>query len=112
MPRRTMAGGARAGKLKTLSDIGRALTYTTSVDEVAHVTINRGAAFVDAQAAVLMLPDENGEMHVRATHGIPEETVQNFAAPTTGETIDRLQGLLSIPDERFIAVPLVVAGSV
>src|SRR3954464_6063908 len=112
MPRRIAFGGRRAGGLKTLTEIGRAMTYTQSIDEVAHLTVDRGAALMDADAAVLMLADEGGEMHVRATSGIPESTVQSFRAPTTGETIDRLQGLLKTSDERFVAVPLVVGGAV
>src|SRR4051812_11281935 len=112
MPRRAGITGPRTGQLKTLSEIGRALTYTTSLDEVAHVTIERGAALVDAAGAVLMLSDERGQMYVRATWGVPEAKVNRFQAPTTGETIERPHGLLGVSDERFVAVPLVVGGSV
>src|SRR4051812_36302839 len=112
MPRRAGITGPRTGQLKTLSEIGRTLTNTTSLDEVAHVTIERGAALVDAAGAVLMLSDDGGQMHVRATWGIPDSRVSRFQAPTTGETIARLQGLLGLSDERLIAVPLVVGGSV
>src|SRR5205823_5027612 len=80
--------------------------------EVAHVTVDRGAALMDAEAAVLMLATESGEMKVSATYGIPDLTVQSFREPATGEMIDRLQGLLKTSDERFVAVPLVVAGAV
>lgn len=112
MSRRPLVADPRTGQLTKLSEIGRALTYTTSLDEVAGVTIDRGAALVDASAAVLMLADAEGQMHVRASHGIDDARVAMFQAPSTGEVVGRLQGLLNVPDEFFIAVPLVVEGAV
>ncbi len=42
-------------KLRRLTEIGRALTYTTSLDQVARVTVERGAGLLGAVAAMLML---------------------------------------------------------
>jgi signal transduction histidine kinase len=99
-------------QLRGLSEIGRALTYTTSLDQVARLTVERGAALLGAVSAVLMLSDAEGLLHVRAAHGVDEELVTRFRAPLADEVIGRLQGLLGVPDECFIAVPLVVGGSV
>nr|MDQ3349393.1 HAMP domain-containing histidine kinase [Acidobacteriota bacterium] len=101
-----------AERLRKLSEIGRALTYTTSLDQVARLTVERGAGLLDAAAAVLMLQDAEGLLHVRAAHGITEECISRFRAPLTDEVIGRLQGLLAVPDDCFIAVPLVVGGAV
>jgi phosphoserine phosphatase RsbU/P len=102
----------RFEQLRRLTEISRALTYTTSLDQVTRLTVERGAQLLDAEAAVLMLPDGEGLLHVRAAHGVDEETVARFRAPLTDELFGRLQGLLGVPDDCFIAVPLVVGGLV
>ncbi|MDQ3387976.1 MAG: GAF domain-containing protein, partial [Gemmatimonadota bacterium] len=99
-------------QLRRLTEISRALTYTTSLDEVTRLTVERGAELLDATAAVLMLADAEGFLYVRAAHGITEERITRFRAPLTDEVIGRLQGLLAVPDDCFIAVPLVVGGGV
>lgn len=99
-------------QLRRLTEIGRALTYATSLDQVARLTVDQGAALLEAPAAVLMLSDMSGEMQVRASHGIVEERVTRFGAPLTDEVFGRLQGLFEVPDDRLLAVPLVVGGAV
>ena len=99
-------------QLRRLTEIGRALTYATSLDQVARLTVEQGAALLDAPAAVLMLADMGGEMQVRASHGIAEDRVTRFGAPLSDEVFGRLQGLFEVPDDRLLAVPLVVGGAV
>jgi signal transduction histidine kinase len=99
-------------QLRKLSDINRAFTYTTSFDEVARLTATRGADLLGASGTVVMLHDGDGQLQVRAAHGIDEERVTRFRAPLSDEIIGRLQGLFAVPDECFIAVPLVVGGTV
>ena len=50
-------GSATLEQLRELSDIGRAVTYSTSLDQVAMLTIERSVLLLDASAAVLMLAD-------------------------------------------------------
>lgn len=99
-------------QLRRLTEVSRALTYTTSLEQVTRLTVERGAELLDAQAAVLMLPDAEGLLHVRAAHGIDEERVARFGGPLGDEVVERLQGLLGVPDDCFVAVPLVVGGAV
>jgi phosphoserine phosphatase RsbU/P len=99
-------------QLRRLTEISRALTYTTSLEQVTRLTVERGAELLDATAAVLMLADAEGLMQVRAAHGIAEERVTGIGAPATDEVIERLQGLFGVPDDRLVAVPLVVGGAV
>jgi len=99
-------------QLRRLTEISRALTYTTSLEQVTRLTVERGAELLGAAAAVLMLPDAGGLLHVRAAHGIDEARVARFRAPLGDEIIGRLQGLLEVPDDCFVAVPLVVGGAV
>ncbi len=102
----------RFEQLRKLTDISRAFTYTTSFDEVARLTAARGADLLGASGTVVMLHDGDGLLQVRAAHGIDEERVARFRAPLTDEVIGRLQGLLAVADDRFIAVPLIVGGAV
>ncbi len=99
-------------QLRRLTEISRALTYTTSLDQVTRLTVERGADLLDASAAVLMVADSEGLLHVLATHGVPEDRATRFQAPLDDEVIGRLQGLLTVADDRFLAVPLVVGGVV
>ena len=99
-------------RLRRLTEIGRALTYTTSVEQVARLTVERGAGLFGTAGAVLMLPDGDGQLHVRATHGVSEPLVTRFRAPADDDVAERLRGLLGVPDDFFVAVPLVVGGAV
>lgn len=100
-------------QLRNLAALSRALTYTTSLDQVARLTVERGAALLDAEAMVLILSDADGVVHLRAAHGIDQERIARFDGELTDtEVIGRLQDVLGVDDERFIAVPLVVAGKV
>jgi phosphoserine phosphatase RsbU/P len=109
---RVASGESRLEQFRKLSDISRAFTYTTTVDEVARLTVDRGADLVNAATAVVMVNDASGLLQVRAAHGVADENVGRFRAPATDDVISRLRGLLGIVDENFLAVPLVVSGSV
>jgi signal transduction histidine kinase len=99
-------------QLRRLTDIGRAFTYATSLEQVARLTIEHGTALLQASSALLMLADADGLLHVRAAHGIAEDRVARFRAPADEEVTGRLQGLLAVPDDAFVAVPLVAGGAV
>ena len=99
-------------KLRRLTDIGRALTYTTSLDQVARVAVERGAALLDAPAAVLLLRGSDEMLHLRASHGLEERRLALASGPLADESIGDLQPLLGVADDRFMAVPLVVEGIV
>ena len=103
---------AETTSLRRLSEINRALTYTTSVEAVERLTVDGAAELLSASAAVLMLQDVDGLLHVRAVSGIADEKVERFRAPLTDELIERLHGLLDVTGDRFLAVPLVVGGTV
>ncbi|HEX2080061.1 MAG TPA: HAMP domain-containing sensor histidine kinase [Longimicrobium sp.] len=98
------------GQLRRLTEISRALTYTTSLEQVTRLTVERGAELLDGRAAVLMLADDEGMLHLRASHGVSDERLARVRADD--DVIGRLQGLLAVPDDFFVAVPLVVGGAV
>ena len=114
-----MTAGRRAGaaepeleQLRQLTEVGRALTYTTSVEQVAQLTVERGARLLGAAAAVLMLADADGLLRVRAAHGVSESRLGRFGGAGADETVERLRGLLDATDDAFLAVPLVARGAV
>src|SRR2546423_14105490 len=83
-------------QLRRLTEISRALTYTTSLEQVTWLTVERSAELLNAEAAVLMLSDADGLLHVRAAHGIEEERVTRFRAPLGDEMVGRLLGLFAV----------------
>src|SRR5437764_8790615 len=98
-------GDGKFEQLRKLSDISRAFTYTTSFDEVARLTATSGADLLGASSTVVMLHDGDGQLQVRAAHGIDDDLVTRFRAPLDDEVIGRLQGLFAVSEECFIAVP-------
>lgn len=105
--------GRRFEQLRKLTEISRALTYTTALDEVLRLATARAAELLEAESALLMLMDEEGLLQVRATHGVAEETLERFRHPLDETLIRRLQGLLGIgAPECFLGVPLVAHGAV
>lgn len=100
-------------QLRRLTGVSRALTYTTSLEQVTRLTVEQGAELLEATAAVLMLSGSDGLLHIRAAHGISDADIESFpASMTVDDVIGRLQGLLGVSDDRFLAVPLVVGGEV
>jgi signal transduction histidine kinase len=106
------AAASTLEQLRRLTDVSRALTYTTSLEQVTRLTVERGAELLGAPAAVLMLMDAEGKLHLRASHGVSEDRAARFGAALSDEVMGRLQGLLEVPDEHLVAVPLVVGGAV
>jgi sigma-B regulation protein RsbU (phosphoserine phosphatase) len=88
------------------------MTYATSLDQVTRLTVERGAELLDADVGVLMMPDDQGLLHVRAAVGVDEGRIARFRAPLSDELTERLQGLLSVTGECLLAVPLIVGGTV
>ena len=99
-------------QLRQLTEVGRALTYTTSVEQVAQLTVERSARLLGGTTAVLMLADEDGRLAVRATHGVSEERLGRFGSSVIDETDERLHGLLEGRNDTSLAVPLVAGGAV
>jgi signal transduction histidine kinase len=99
-------------RLRQLTTVGRALTYTTSVEQVAQLTVDRGARLLGAASAVLLLAEGDAPMRVRATHGVSESRLARFGGADATDMVERLQGLLEVPDDAVLAVPLVAGGAV
>jgi phosphoserine phosphatase RsbU/P len=105
---------ARAGQLRKLTEISRALTYTVSLDEVLQLAVERAAELLHGAKAVLMLINDDGMLSVRSSWGIDAQRCDTFREPLLETMGDRLRGLLTDEggDTHFTAVPLVVSGEV
>lgn len=101
----------RADQLRKLTEIGRALTYTRSMEEVLPLAVNGSADLLEAARGVLMLADDSGLLRVRAAKGIDEAALEEDTIEEV--LIARLDRLLGAhPAECFMGVPLVVRGVV
>jgi signal transduction histidine kinase len=99
-------------QLRKLTEIGRALTYTTSLEQVAQLAVERGAGLLGAAAAVLMLSGADDLLHVRAGYGIPAERLTRDGASVASDMMEPLPELLGVSGDRLLGVPLVVGGAV
>jgi phosphoserine phosphatase RsbU/P len=103
----------RFNRLRTLTEVSRALTYTTSIDEVLKLAVERAAELMGADKSLIMLTDADGLLAVRCAFGIDEARLAGLHEPFTESLIRRLQVLLDYPTEEcFLSVPLVVQGEV
>jgi phosphoserine phosphatase RsbU/P len=103
----------RSERLRTLTEVSRALTYATSIEEILRLAVERAAELMGADKSVIMLTGDDGLLVVRAAHGVDEDRVRALHEPLTESLIERLQGLLGYPGpECFLSVPLVVQGEV
>ena len=98
-------------RLRRLTEISRALTYTTSLDQVTQIAVERAAELLNGWGAVLLLSNDDG-MHVGAAHGVPPSTLAHLLATTSEDVFAQLPLALGVEAEAFVAVPLIVAGSV
>jgi phosphoserine phosphatase RsbU/P len=103
----------RHQRLRALTEVSRALTYTTSIEEVLRVAVERAAELMEADRALLMLTDADGLLVVRAAYGIDERRLRDVRAPLNETLVSRLQTLLEYPSAAgFLSVPLVAQGEV
>lgn len=103
----------RFERLRALTQVSRALTYTTSIEEVLDLALQHAAELVDADKAVLMLMDPNGLLAVRATYGVEAERFARVHEAFDETLVRRLQDLLGYPSQEcFLSVPLVSHGQV
>jgi phosphoserine phosphatase RsbU/P len=108
-----IANTERLDRLRALTEVSRALTYATSIEEVLELAVQRAAQIMGADKSVIMLNDADGLLVVRASYGLDRERVRHLREPLSETLIQRLQVLLDYPSpDCFLSVPLVVQGEV
>jgi phosphoserine phosphatase RsbU/P len=109
----THAESTRFDQLRKLTEISRALTYTTGVDQIMPLAAARAAELLRAERALLMLLDRDGLLQIAATYGVTDAAVEQFREPLDETLGRRVQGLLGISEaDSFVGVPLVAGGAV
>ena len=104
---------ARERQVHQLTQVSRAFTYATSLQDILRLAADQAAEMLGAERAILMLADEDGLLRVRAACGVPEEVVERFRESFDESLVSRLLGLFDASSpEGFIGVPLVVQGRV
>ncbi len=107
------AEAPRLRRLRKLTQVSRALTNATSLDQVLSLTVAEAVQLLDGSRAALLLYDQEGHLQVRATHAITEELA---ARPDEGPeaSLERLLGaaLGETFEANAVAVPLIVSGKV
>jgi phosphoserine phosphatase RsbU/P len=103
----------RLDRLRTLTEVSRALTYTSATQDVLRLTVERAAELMGGDKALIMLTDAAGLLTVRAAHGVDAERIGTLHEPLNETLVRRLQDLLGYPlEECFLSVPLVAQGQV
>ena len=88
------------------------LTYAVSVEEVFQLTVDHATDLLDAEKSLLMIASADGLLNLRASHGVDPGLAEDFREPMSETIVPRIASLLDAEPERFLGVPLVVAGAI
>jgi signal transduction histidine kinase len=102
----------RLQQIMKLTEVSRALTYATSLDEVLQLTVDHAAALFSAETSLLLVANVAGLVAVRSSHGMDAALARGFHEPLNEAIVPRLARLLDTAPECFLGVPLVVAGEI
>jgi phosphoserine phosphatase RsbU/P len=102
----------RLQQVRKLTEVSRALTYAATLDEVFKLTVVRAADLLEAEKALLLVSNDDGQLTIRSWHGLDAEKAKGFQEPLSEGLGSRLSQLLDTPSECFLGVPLVVAGAI
>jgi phosphoserine phosphatase RsbU/P len=110
---RNVADQSRLERLRTLTEVSRALTYTTATEDILQITVARAADLMGGDKALIMLADPDAVLTVRAAWGVDADRIGALHEPLNETLVRRLQDILGYPlEECFLSVPLVAQGHV
>ncbi len=99
-------------QIRKLTEVSRVLTYAASVEEVFQLTVDHATDLLDADKSLLMIADGDSLLTLRASHGVDPALAEGFSEPMSETIVPRIAALLGAEPERFLGVPLVVAGAI
>lgn len=112
-PSEPSSTAGRSYQLERLTELSRAFTYSMSLTDILELAVRRAAEMLSADKAILLLPDEQGILHVSAAHGVDSDVVDRFRDSLDESLAGRLRDLMGEQmAEGFVAVPLVSSGNV
>ena len=107
------AEATRFRRLRKLTQVSRALSHATSLDQVLSLTVAEAALLLDGSRAALLLYDENGHLQVRATHAIAEDLITRPSGAPDATLEELLATVLGDAfEQNAVVVPLIVGGKV
>lgn len=113
MPEPLSSASPRLRQLRSLSEASRSLTYTTSVEEIEQLGVERAAQLLEAEKAALVFSAAGGPLEVRATFGLVNAADGTLDAPSDTAVAERLRVLLGCDDEsHLVTAPLIIGGEV
>jgi len=108
--------GRRLHQIRKLTEVSRALTDATTLDEVFQLTVDRAADLFAAEKSLLMVESADGFLALRSSHGVDAVLAQSFRdrfhEPLNETLVPHLARLFEAQPESFLGVPLVVAGAI
>lgn len=107
------AEAPRFRRLRKLTEVSRALTHATSLDQVLSLAVTEAALLLDGSRAAVLLYDGQGRLEVRATHAVAADLLgPRVGAPDA--TLEELLGTIlgEAFEDNAVTVPLIVGGKV
>ena len=102
----------RTQQIRKLTEVSRALTYAATLDEVLQLTVARAADLLMAEKSLLLVANGDGLLALRSSYGVDPALAEGFHEPLSEALVPCLARLLDAQPETFLAVPLVVAGTI
>jgi signal transduction histidine kinase len=106
------SGNIQLQRIRRFTEVSRALTNAASLGEVFQLTAERAAELVGAEISLLMLADSDGVLAIRASCGVDPTLASQIREPMSELLVPRLAELLGATGKSFVAVPLVVSGTI
>jgi sigma-B regulation protein RsbU (phosphoserine phosphatase) len=102
----------RLQQIRKLTEVSRALTRAASLDEMFQLAADRAADLLGAEKSLLMVANDDGKLTLRSSFGVDAVLAHRLQETMDEALMARLAALLDVPAERFLGVPLVVAGAI
>src|SRR5215203_5310780 len=103
----------RSAQVERLTRLSREFTYARSLSDILELAVSQAVEMLSAEKAILLLPDDDGVMHVRSSHGVSPELVEQLGGSLDESLAKRLATMLGTTSiNEFLGVPMVLKGNV
>jgi PAS domain S-box-containing protein len=93
---------------RRLAEINRAITTSLNFDEVLDLIVQNAAQLVGAKISVLLLVDGEGQLLIRAAHGVDPEVAKTFTGRMEEDVVRQLRTVLPVgAEEELVSVPVI-----
>ncbi len=97
---------------RRLAEINRAITTSLNFDEVLDLIVRNAAQLVEAKVSVLLLVDQQGQLRIRAAHGIDRDLAKAFSGRMEEDVVRQLREALPLSNkEVLVSVPVIAKQS-